>query len=368
MQNSIRSNYLYACSIFLGALLVRLSLFKLTLNVVICFLGVIPLISSSLLAQDVVIMKNGDRITGEIKKLSNGDLHIDPSYGENIFIIDWAEVERVESKERFIVQTSRGAYLTGSVNTNPQVPAQILVEAQGQTTPFEQDEVVYLKPVDEGFWGRFSASADFGLSLTKANDTKQMNTRLTAGYLAEKWSSSFMFDALRNYRDAVDPTRRTEVGGDYRYFFSGSWFGLGTASFLQSNELQLDLRSTLGGGAGHYFVRNNRWRFSALGGAGWTNENLEDPTEETKNSGEVFAGVELDAFDIGDVSILSSFTIIPSLTQSGRVRMDFRTDFQWELIKDLFFRVGFTDNYDNQPTGDAPTNDYIFSTSVGWSF
>ena len=177
-----------------------------------------------------------------------------------------------------------------------------------------------------------------------------------------------MFDALRNYRDAVDPTRRTEVGGDYRYFFSGSWFGLGTASFLQSNELQLDLRSTLGGGAGHYFVRNNRWRFSALGGAGWTNENLEDPTEETKNSGEVFAGVELDAFDIGDVSILSSFTIIPSLTQSGRVRMDFRTDFQWELIKDLFFRVGFTDNYDNQPTGDAPTNDYIFSTSVGWSF
>ena len=342
---------------------------KSTLIVVLFLLIPISLISSNLIAQDVVIMKNGDRITGEIKQLSNGDLHIDPSYGENIFIIDWAEVETVESRERFIVQTSQGDSITGSVNTDPQVPARILVEEEGQTTPFEQDELVYLKPVDQGFWGRFSAAADFGLSLTKANDTRQMNTRITACYLAEKWSSSFIFDALRNDRnDVPDPTKRTEIGGDYRYFFSGNWFGLGTANFLQSNELQLDLRSTVGGGVGNYLFRNNRWRFSALGGAAWTNENLSDPIIETKNSGEVFAGVELNAFDIGDVSILSSFTVIPSLTQSGRVRMDFRTDFQWELIKDLFFRVGFTDNYDNQPVGDAPTNDYIFSTSVGWSF
>ena len=76
----------------------------------------------------------------------------------------------------------------------------------------------------------------------------------------------------------------------------------------------------------------------------------------------------MNAFDIGSVDILSSFTFIPSFTQSGRIRMDFRTDLQWELIKDLFFRVGFTDNYDSSPQGDTPSNDYVFSTSVGWSY
>ncbi len=109
-----------------------------------------------------------------------------------------------------------------------------------------------------------------------------MNTRVTAGYLTETLSSSFVFYALRNYRRDVDPSRRTEIGGDYRYFFSGNWFGLGTGNFLQSNELQLGLRSTLGGGVGNYLVRNNRWRFSALGGAAWTNENLEDPATESE--------------------------------------------------------------------------------------
>lgn len=337
-------------------------------NVLIVLPVAFSLIFSSLLAVDVVVMKNGDRITGEIKQLSNGNLHIDPDYGENVFMIDWAEVQRVESQEQFIVQTVSGDYITGSVKTNPQVPAQIMVEGEGQATAFEQDDLVYLKPVEQGFWGRFNASADLGLSLTAANDTKQMSTRATAHYLAEKWSSSLLFDLLRNYRSHVDPTKRTEFTGDYRRFFRGDWFGLGAGSFLQSNELQIELRSSLGGGVGHYLVRNNHWLFSALGGAAWTLENYQDPALETKQSGEAFASVGFNAFDIGDLSILSSFTIMPSLTESGRVRIDFRTDFKWELVSDLFLRVGFTENYDSQPFDDAPRNDYIFGTSLGWSF
>jgi hypothetical protein len=196
-----------------------------------------------------------------------------------------------------------------------------------------------------------------------------MSTRASAGYLTERWSANFLADALRNVRSETDTTRRTEIGGDYRRFFSGRWFAQGNANFLQSTELQLDLRSTVGGGAGNYLVRNNRWLLAALGGVAWTNENYTDldPSLNDKDSAEGFAGVELNAFDIGRVDILSSFTVVPSLTESGRVRMDFRTDFQWELVKDLFFRVGFTDNYDSAPQGDAPSNDYVFSTSVGWS-
>jgi len=328
-------------------------------------------LSSEFMVADVLILKNGDRITGKIKKLNNGDLEIDPPYGENIFIIDWNEVERIESERNFIAQTSGGEYVTGSVRTDPENMNRLLIEGDAQVLPIEQSELVYLKHVDEGFWGRLSASVDFGVSLTKANDTKQMNTRISGGYLAEKWSTAVLFDALRNARsDVVDTTRRTEVGGDYRYFFAGRWFGLGTASILQSSELQLDLRSNVGGGVGNYLVRNNRWLFSALGGAIWTNERFTDgdPSLTDKNSGEGFAGVELNAFDIGSVDILSSFTVVPSFTESGRVRMDFRTDFQWELIKDFFLRVGFTNNYDSSPVGDAPSNDYVFGTSVGWSY
>ena len=331
-------------------------------------LSIVLVIPTQLLAaEDVLILKNGDRITGEVKKLNNGDLEFDAPYSDTNFIIKWNEVERIESNADFIAQTSAGDYVTGSVRTDPGGSNQVLVEGETEVLPVGHSELVYLKPVKEGFWGRLNASVDFGLSLTKANDAKQTNIRGTVGYLTEDWSTSVLIDLLRDVRSDAETIKRTEVAGDYRYPFAGNWFGLGTANFLQSIELQLDLRSSVGGGVGNYLVRNNRWIFSALGGALWTNENfIDDPMLTDMSSGEGFAGVELNAFDIGSIDILSSFTVIPSFTESGRVRMDFRTDFQWELIKDLYFRVGFTDNYDNSAIGDAPTNDYIFSTSVGW--
>jgi hypothetical protein len=55
-------------------------------------------LSTQFMVADVLILKNGDRITGKIKTLSNGDLEIDPPYGENIFVIDWNEVERIETE------------------------------------------------------------------------------------------------------------------------------------------------------------------------------------------------------------------------------------------------------------------------------
>jgi len=319
---------------------------------------------------DLLILKNGDRITGEIKKLNNGNVEIDADYGENIFIIDWSEVERIESKENFVAQTSNGDRLSGSVRTDPQLSTQILVEGEDETVPVEQSRLVYLKPVDESFWGRFGASLDVGFTFTKADETKQFNTRASASYLTEVWSAEAKVNVLRNVRETTDTTRRTEASGLYRRALTNlneRWFGVGFANLLQSNELQLDLRSTLGTGLGRFVVRNNRWRFAVTGGAAWTNENFQDPDLTDRSTGEAFGAVELNLFDIGDLDILTTYSIFPSFTDFGRVRMDFDTDFRWEIINDFYISLGFTENYNSSPMGTTPGSDYIFSTSIGWS-
>ena len=330
-----------------------------------------PLTDLLLAGDDILILKNGDRITGEIKKLERGNIHIDADYGDNVFIIEWEEVERVESSQNFVVQTSRGKRLSGSIQTDASDSSRVLVEDAGGTVPVEQEVMVSIQPVDEGFWGRFGASIDFGLSLTKANETKQLSTRATADYLGEDWSVAGNWDVLRNTRTDVPDTRRTEAGGNFRYFMTDRWYGIGFGNFLQSDELELDLRSTIGGGAGRYLVQTNQWYLSLMGGAAWTNENFFDDPEsvrDDKNSGEAFGGAELNGFNLGDLSIQARFIAFPSLTESGRVRMDFSTDFKYDLPKDLYFSIGFTTNLDTAPPGDTPKNDYIFNTAVGWSY
>ncbi len=322
-------------------------------------------------AEDVIVLKNGDRISGEVKKLENGDVHIDADYGENIFIIDWEEVERIEiptaSPAHFDVVTSGGDRLSGSIRTDPDASTRILVEEQGFTVPLEQSDLVSLTPIDAGFWGRFGTSVDFGLSLTKANETKQFNTRARASYLADDWSLEGNVDSLISVRQDVPRTKRSEFGTNFRYFITNRWFSVTFGNFLQSDELQLDLRSSIGGAVGRYLVQNDRWLLSINGGGAWTNENFEDPLVSDKNSGEALGTIEFNAFNIGDLNILAQFSVLPSLSELGRVRMNFRNDFKWNLPQDLYFSVGFTNNFDSSPPTDTPTNDYIFSTSIGWS-
>ncbi|UCF35814.1 MAG: hypothetical protein JSU96_13365, partial [Acidobacteriota bacterium] len=45
--------------------------------------------SQTFAGSDVLILKNGDRITGKVKKLDQGQIHVDADYGKNVFIIDW---------------------------------------------------------------------------------------------------------------------------------------------------------------------------------------------------------------------------------------------------------------------------------------
>lgn len=339
----------------------------LSVHFLILFTLALVGLNPRLMGSDTLILKNGDRITGKVKKLDQGQIHVDADYGKNVFIIDWEEVEKIESQSHFLVQTTDGRSFSGTIKSLEDTPSQIVVADPGEVATLGQMELVFLDPVDGDFWGRFSASIDFGINLTKADETKQLTTRAAAGYAAETWSVDAKANILRDSRQQSEATKRTEVSGTYRHSLNGQWFGLGTSNFLQSNELELDLRSTVGGGIGNFLYRSNRWVFAVSGGAVWTHERFTNSSSEAANSGEAFLGIELNAFNVGDTSVLTSLVFFPSLSEGGRLRANFSTDFKWDLPKGLYFSVGFSDNFDNSPQSGGAKNDYIFNTSIGWS-
>ena len=52
---------------------------------------------------DVVVLKNGDRLTGEIKGLQSGELRFKSDYMAEAVRLDWSRVERLESKSTFMI-------------------------------------------------------------------------------------------------------------------------------------------------------------------------------------------------------------------------------------------------------------------------
>ena len=64
---------------------------------------------------DVVIMKNGDSFTGEIKYLDNGELVFKSDYMKDSVHLDWKRVKSLRSKDPYIVSVKDGRRLTGNI-------------------------------------------------------------------------------------------------------------------------------------------------------------------------------------------------------------------------------------------------------------
>lgn len=73
-------------------------------------------------------------------------------------------------------------------------------------------------------------------------------------------------------------------------------------------------------------------------------------------------------YDHPKTDVTVGLTLLPSLSESGRVRGEAPPKAKWELVNDLFFRLMVYDSYDNKPAETATANDWGLTTSLGYSF
>src|SRR5260370_6836488 len=66
---------------------------------------------------DVIIMKNGDHISCEIKGLRSNTLYISVDYILSTLSVDWTKVDHVQSKQLFLVRTQDGTVYTVALST-----------------------------------------------------------------------------------------------------------------------------------------------------------------------------------------------------------------------------------------------------------
>ena len=90
------------------------------MNLKLLYMGFLLLFAWPLLARDksdVLIMRNGDRLTCEVKSLDADTLSISLDYATGTVSIDWGKVDHIESKQLFLVKTQGGLVYSGSLST-----------------------------------------------------------------------------------------------------------------------------------------------------------------------------------------------------------------------------------------------------------
>ncbi len=313
--------------------------------------------------KDSLVLVNGDILVGEAKNMDRGVLTFETDYSDTDFKIEWEGIQKIYTKSYFLITLTDGRRYNGYLSSADSVHVNIIVGDASEGTAMEN--IVYLKSVDSDFWSRLSASVDLGYSHTKANNLKQFSVRSTFGYLAERWSADANYNNVRSSQDDIEDIQRLDAGFTYRFFLPKDYFLLAQIAWLSNTEQRITLRTTSKVGLGKYLIHTNQTYWGVQGGVSFNNEDFSTETS-TRRSGEAFVGTELNMYDIGDLNLLTNIVVYPSLTESGRWRIDYTFDTKYDLPLDFYIKLGFTLNFDNQPVENASTTDYVFQTTFGW--
>ena len=321
---------------------------------------------------DVVILKNGDHITGEIKSLARGKMSLSTDSMGTVSI-EWEDVERVTSQWVFEVETETGLRTFGSLSPAAE-PKTMEIIGEGTRNTLNQTSVVRLTQLEAGFLSRLEGYVDVGFNFARANRATQWTLGSEVKSRNEIRQLKSTFSSFFDDRKDVESTTRNVFTFDFTRFFSGRWLVTGLTSFTQNQELNLDLRSSFGGDLGRHVIQNNRSLLTVRAGAVFSKEQFAptefEPMGENRNNIEATGTLswELFSFQDPEIDIITTLTVLPSLSNWGRIRADFDTRIQFELFKDFSWSATLFDNYDSRPPEGNETNDFGITTSVGWSF
>ncbi len=236
---------------------------------------------------DVVVLRNGDRLTGEIKGLQRGELKIKADYMAEAVRLDWARIERLESKSMFIISLVDGQILTNVLRllpANSVAVANLVIGSSDKAFRVPQLDVIRIVPAEPGFWKRLEGSIDFGFSFTSGNDQYQTQLTATTTYRTGDHSFTTSIDTAFSGQPEGTSTTRKQFTFDYRKQLTPRFFVGGIFELLQSDQQSLKLRTSVGGLVGRNLHRSERSRLSIFGGLVGTRENYSVSIDQPKST------------------------------------------------------------------------------------
>jgi len=316
---------------------------------------------------DVVVLKNGDRVTCEIKSLDRGLLKVSTDDMGTISI-EWQKVTAVTSAARFEVETTIGDRFYGSLA--PAGTDQVAVVGYTAPSVLDLRSIIRLAPLERSFWQRLYGNVGAGGSYTQSSGIAQgsFNFLLGARRPAFEWQTSL--DTTVTIQEQEPPSNRYTGQVVYTRLLRNRWIVPGSLTVEQNKDLGYTLRSIAALGIGRTLVQSNRSLLRVVGGLD-ANREIPVDGETVTNIEAVFSFMyEFFTYDFPKTDFTTHLTAFPSLNDLGRFRFNSNVQLTRDLFtSDFYVAVTLYDDYDSRPpTADASTNDVGVTFSLGWKF
>lgn len=308
-----------------------------------------------------VKLTDGTVVYGTILSLSDGDdLVVDTEFMGEV-TIEWGAIASLDDTQVVEVELFDGTRSLGAVSLD----GTSLFVDDGESLVTDRTQVFSIDEVNETFAEKLSAYTDVGSNFVRGNSrVTQLSLGAGVGYEGIKYDASLRASSIVNEQTDAPDTRRFTLNADSVYKLDSNWGVLGFYQFESDEQQGLDGRSLLGVGLGRRLINQRRHRLEAIAGLAL---NVEEFDESPRNeSTEAFFGARYRLRWILDADL--SYTIYPSLEESGRVRSEFNGSVSMDVLSDLDFKVTFYDRYDSDPPQGNRNNDTGLTVGLSWTY
>jgi len=335
----------------------------ITVGVLVCCLPV---------RADEIQFRNGDRLSGQIVRLTEGKLVLKSQVAGEV-TVNLSDIRTFSSDGPIEIHLEDGTVLHQPVTAAE--PNEFAIAAGTPLRPqsFKLADIASINPPPKP-QPKWTGSLSGAVSSTHGNTTAES---VTASVNVSRRSEKDRTTAAADYgkSDRKDPDTGEEettedwwrARAEYDYFFTKKFFGFGNARYERDDIAQLDRRVVVGGGAGYQWIETDATAFSTGFGLASLYEKFDN--QDDSNSELSFqAGYNLNKRFGKNLRFLHDLTYYPSLEEFSDYYLTTTGELRTNLTKSLFASFKAIFNYDASPAPDQGSTDVKYLLGVGLTF
>lgn len=326
--------------------------------------------SANLLAADEVVMRNGDRLSGELIRQGDGQLELKTSYAGTL-TIDWTAVAevRLDTPVAVLLDDDKRVEVTSVAREGAQVRLQ--PSDARQPMMVSQDEVAVIRPEpwETGNGHRLSGRINAALTDETGNsESSEIDVDLSLSY-RRRWDEIETFGQLEyDTTRGVKTTENWTLLNKYtRRFPKTPWYGSFWLRLKHDRFADIKLRYLTGPGLGYQFDAGEKINLSAEIGPIYLHEDFYEVSDNTFWGPGLFIDYEQSLVDDGLTLYLRGMGF-SALSDSDKDLWVSWAGLRMPLTGGFVGSVEYEIDYDSSPALESKTTDKALRLKLGYEF
>lgn len=312
---------------------------------------------------DVIYLKNGDRITGEIKKIWDNSITIEAPYSDD-FDVDLKDVASLKTDRSFHINLYKGREDDYKL-VRSDVAGKVILQSGEDRVLIALTDLKKVEEIEDFFdWG---SKIDLSQSVSRGN-TDSFIYNLN-GVFSVKWGdhrTKFDLSMVREEQDGNKLKDKDRLFASYDWIFSKPWFLAANLTLERDPIVLLDQRTSVNPALGYDIWDDPGKTLNVQLGGGLQNETIDG-----KNQSSTLIEWRLryaHDFRGGDFELFHNHVLYRSLGGRENLVLNSVTGIRYDITDDIYLNIQLNYDMDSEPIEGTEGEDLTLLFGAGIDF